>query len=84
MLQLFNKRYTKDGVRAFYSKEENEVHLTYPDSMSSPFTSRLLDADVVDNIRREHGVWVTWTPYGSKSGVSDDSSLFSSWVEVIL
>lgn len=84
MRQLFSKRYTKDGVRAFYSPEKSEVHITYPSSMVSPFRSRQLDADVIDSIRKEYGVWVTWTIFGGRLGVEDDSHLFSAWEEVRL
>lgn len=59
MRQLFKKRYTKDGVRAFYSNRR-EVHLSFPDKdeFESPFKSKELFEDVLDIIRKRHGIVV--------------------------
>lgn len=84
MRQMFKKRYTKEGVRAFYSKDENEVHLTYPDKLGSPFKSRRLVEDIVDDIRNQYGIYVTWTPYDRKGSSLDDTFRFVHWVEVVL
>ena len=86
MRQLFKKRYTKEGVRAFYSKDRHEVHLSFPDKdeFDSPFKSKALFEDVLDVIRKRYGIYITWTAYCDEFGIEDDSYRFLDWEEVIL
>ena len=61
MEQLFEKRYTKKGVRTFFKKQENgywDVHIVfYPRKVdSNPFRGGKLFADSLDGLYRETGV----------------------------
>lgn len=91
MKQLFNKRYTKKGVRTFFKEQENgfwDVHIVfYPRKVdSNPFRGGKLFADSLDDLYRETGIMPTWNSVGVPENSVDDSEekLALGFKEVIL
>lgn len=91
MEQLFEKRYTKKGVRTFFKKQENgywDVHIVfYPKKVkSNPLLGGKLFADLLDDLYNETGVVPSWTSVGVPENAVDDSEdkLSLGFREVIL
>lgn len=91
MEQLFEKRYTKKGVRAFVKRREDgslDVHIVfYPRKVdSNPFWGGKLFADSLDGLYRETGIMPTWNSVGVPENSVDDSEekLALGFKEVIL
>ena len=76
-------RYTKKGVRGFYSSKEREVHLVYPAKIGNPFNGGGLIEDSIEHFTDITGLDVTWTPVNDKF-ILNDSKEFSSWEEVLV
>lgn len=91
MEQLFEKRYTKRGVRSFVKKREDgslDVHIVfYPKKVkSNPLLGGKLFADLLDDLYNETGIMPTWTSVGVPEIAVDDSDekLALGYREVIL
>ena len=91
MEQLFEKRYTKKGVRTFFKEQENgywDVHIVfYPRKVdSNPFRGGKLFADSLDDLYRETGIMPAWNSVGVPENSVDDSEekLALGFKEVIL
>lgn len=91
MEQLFEKRYTKKGVRSFVKRRENgslDVHIVfYPKKVkSNPLLGGKLFADLLDDLYAETEVMPTWTSVGVPENAVDDSDekLALGYKEVIL
>lgn len=89
--QLFKKRYTKKGVRAFAKKLNNDlldVHIVfYPQKVkSNPLLGGKLFADSLDDLYNETGIMPTWTSVGAPENSKDDSDskLALGYKEVVL
>lgn len=89
--QLFEKRYTKKGVRAFVKQRENgslDVHIVfYPKKVNSnPLLGGKLFADSLDDLYVATDVMPTWTSVGVPENSVDDSAekLALGYREVIL
>lgn len=77
-------RYTKKGVLGFYNEKENWVHLIYPDKMDNPFLGGGLLDGSIDKFTKETGISVSFTPVGSRYGLSDDRSTLGYYEEVLV
>ena len=91
MEQLFEKRYTKKGVRAFVKEKKSgrlDVHIVfYPREVNSnPLRGGKLFADSLDDLYDETGVMPSWTSVGVPENAVDDSDdkLALGFREVIL
>ena len=78
MEQLFEKRYTKKGVRAFVKRREDgslDVHIVfYPKKVkSNPLLGGKLFADLLDELYAETDIMPTWTSVGVPENSVDDS-----------
>ena len=91
MEQLFEKRYTKKGVRAFVKvREDNslDVHIIFDPKKvnNNPLLGGKLFSDSLDDLYKETGVMPTWTSVGVPENSVDDSDekLALGFREVIL
>ncbi len=91
MEQLFEKRYTKKGVRTFVKEKKSgqlDVHIVfYPRKVNSnPLRGGKLFADLLDDLYDETGVMPSWTSVGVPENAVDDSEdkLALGYREVIL
>ena len=91
MEQLFEKRYTKKGVRAFVKETEQgelDVHFQFKwgGSDSNPMLGGGLFEDRLDDLYMETEVLLSWNAIGSSELNVDDSEIWlaKGYREVIL
>lgn len=91
MEQLFEKRYTKKGVRAFVKETEQgdlDLHFQFQwgDGDFNPMLGGGLFEDRLDDLYKETGVLTSWNAIGSSNLNVDDSAdwLAKGYREVIL
>lgn len=77
-------RYTKKGVKGLLHPKGYTVHLIYPDKYDNPFLGCGLIEDSIDRFIDETGITVSWTPVGPRHGLSDDSSWYEGYEEVLV
>lgn len=77
-------RYTRKNVKGYYNSNEGWVHLIYPDKLDNPFLGGGLIEDSIERFHQDTGLYVSWTPVGSRYGLSDNSEDLIGVVEVLV